>query len=100
VGLEDIRNTLKQDKNKVLSHFKSRSAVLIDDAISAMSWLNTDKYAQKEKDNEMEVEDEYYEDEPLPIAVTYVRDSPKIGRNAPCPCGSGKKYKKCCINAQ
>jgi SWIM/SEC-C metal-binding protein len=22
--------------------------------------------------------------------------SPKIGRNDPCPCGSGKKYKKCC----
>ncbi|MEN6337415.1 MAG: SEC-C metal-binding domain-containing protein [Phycisphaerales bacterium] len=22
--------------------------------------------------------------------------SPKIGRNEPCPCGSGKKYKKCC----
>ncbi|MDE2758663.1 MAG: SEC-C metal-binding domain-containing protein [Acidobacteriota bacterium] len=21
---------------------------------------------------------------------------PKIGRNEPCPCGSGKKYKKCC----
>jgi hypothetical protein len=25
----------------------------------------------------------------------YVRDAPKIGRNDPCPCGSGKKYKKC-----
>jgi SEC-C motif-containing protein len=25
-----------------------------------------------------------------------VRDQPKIGRNDPCPCGSGKKYKKCC----
>ena len=24
------------------------------------------------------------------------RESEKIGRNAPCPCGSGKKYKKCC----
>ena len=24
----------------------------------------------------------------------------KIGRNAPCPCGSGKKYKKCCLSAQ
>lgn len=23
----------------------------------------------------------------------------KIGRNEPCPCGSGKKYKKCCINS-
>ena len=27
---------------------------------------------------------------------TYRRESPKIGRNDPCPCGSGKKYKKCC----
>ena len=26
---------------------------------------------------------------------TYVREE-KIGRNDPCPCGSGKKYKKCC----
>ncbi len=25
-----------------------------------------------------------------------VRSSPKVGRNEPCPCGSGKKYKKCC----
>lgn len=26
----------------------------------------------------------------------YIRPAPKIGRNEPCPCGSGKKYKKCC----
>jgi uncharacterized protein len=26
------------------------------------------------------------------------RSSPKVGRNAPCPCGSGKKYKKCCFS--
>lgn len=25
-----------------------------------------------------------------------VRNAPKIGRNDPCICGSGKKYKKCC----
>ena len=24
------------------------------------------------------------------------RDAPKVGRNDDCPCGSGKKYKKCC----
>jgi hypothetical protein len=29
---------------------------------------------------------------------TYVREQPKIGRNDPCPCGSGKKFKKCCMN--
>jgi hypothetical protein len=26
----------------------------------------------------------------------FKRDQPKVGRNDPCPCGSGKKYKKCC----
>jgi SEC-C motif-containing protein len=26
-----------------------------------------------------------------------VRVGPKVGRNEPCPCGSGKKYKKCCL---
>jgi preprotein translocase subunit SecA len=31
--------------------------------------------------------------EPL---IPYQRESAKIGRNDPCPCGSGKKYKKCC----
>jgi uncharacterized protein YecA (UPF0149 family) len=25
-----------------------------------------------------------------------VREAPKVGRNDTCPCGSGKKYKKCC----
>jgi preprotein translocase subunit SecA len=25
-----------------------------------------------------------------------VRSGPKVGRNDPCPCGSGKKYKQCC----
>ncbi|MFO8182795.1 MAG: preprotein translocase subunit SecA [Candidatus Aegiribacteria sp.] len=28
--------------------------------------------------------------------ATVVREQPKVGRNDPCPCGSGKKYKKCC----
>ena len=29
-------------------------------------------------------------------SVQVVRTSPKVGRNDPCPCGSGKKYKQCC----
>ncbi|MCI0420963.1 MAG: SEC-C domain-containing protein, partial [Acidobacteria bacterium] len=39
------------------------------------------------------------EEEPLPEAngprTPYVREGPKVGRNDPCPCGSGKKYKHC-----
>ena len=30
------------------------------------------------------------------ISVPVVRETPKVGRNDLCPCGSGKKYKKCC----
>jgi len=29
------------------------------------------------------------------VADTFVRQAPKVGRNDPCPCGSGKKYKHC-----
>jgi len=29
--------------------------------------------------------------------VTVRRDGKKVGRNDPCPCGSGKKYKRCCL---
>ena len=32
------------------------------------------------------------------LGETYVRDTPKIGRNDPCICGSGKKYKRCCLH--
>ncbi len=35
-------------------------------------------------------------DEFPPSINTIIRDEPKAGRNDPCPCGSGKKYKKCC----
>ena len=30
-------------------------------------------------------------------AINEYHPGPKVGRNDPCPCGSGKKYKKCCI---
>ena len=34
---------------------------------------------------------------PFMPAKPIVRKTPKVGRNDPCPCGSGKKYKKCCF---
>ena len=29
--------------------------------------------------------------------MKHAKTAPKVGRNAPCPCGSGRKYKKCCM---
>ena len=36
------------------------------------------------------------EDEAQPAKGTPAKAAPRVGRNDPCPCGSGKKYKKCC----
>ena len=38
----------------------------------------------------------YYVEGKMPKPKTVKRETPKVGRNDPCPCGSGKKYKKCC----
>ena len=40
--------------------------------------------------------DEKEDNESKMSASTFVRKDKKIGRNDPCPCGSGKKYKQCC----
>ena len=37
-----------------------------------------------------------FRDAEAPVITQVRRDTPKVGRNDPCPCGSGKKYKKCC----
>lgn len=38
----------------------------------------------------------FYHDGDMIKPKPVVREGPKVGRNDPCPCGSGKKYKKCC----
>jgi hypothetical protein len=43
-----------------------------------------------------EIPYELPDQEPITSPIPIVEHSPKIGRNDPCPCGSGKKYKKCC----
>ncbi|WP_288071879.1 preprotein translocase subunit SecA [Hydrotalea lipotrueae] len=48
---------------------------------------------QKESLNGAVREDDYYD--PTPVKQEPVKVGPKIGRNDPCPCGSGKKYKNC-----
>lgn len=40
--------------------------------------------------------DQIAEDESISVKVTPIVAAPKAGRNDDCPCGSGKKYKKCC----
>src|SRR5262249_55029428 len=49
-------------------------------------------------DDELGFDDE--SDDDLDLVRPMVHGDPKVGRNDPCPCGSEKKFKKCCMNRQ
>jgi len=58
--------------------------------------LRQERWAEEDAAREREERHTHTADwEPI---QTMVRDTPKVGRNDPCPCGSGKKYKKCCLS--
>jgi hypothetical protein len=50
----------------------------------------------KKKMAELEAQKDWGRTPQQPQITTSKRTSPKVGRNAPCPCGSGKKHKRCC----
>ena len=71
------------------------------DAIDDMSWWACFK-TKKEQREEMEKLNKLLKDLPTlfdesPLIKTNKKNIIKIGRNDPCHCGSGKKYKKCCL---
>ncbi len=50
-----------------------------------------------EKASFAKVDGRWYLEDGVPVRQEPVRrEGPRIGRNDPCPCGSGKKFKKCC----
>ena len=48
------------------------------------------------EDTAINLVDGGYKKEEGGMNKTVVNQEPKVGRNDPCPCGSGKKYKNCC----
>ncbi|MGH8679785.1 MAG: SEC-C metal-binding domain-containing protein, partial [Burkholderiales bacterium] len=57
-----------------------------------------DRWAEENAEGDedaLEIDDSLFDERGIP----YLRQAEKIGRNDPCPCGSGKKYKKCCLRA-
>ena len=72
------------------ARFTDEATGYIGDIYESMRWV-----AWK---NEAEDDDDDYE--PAPPPMQPVRNALRnVGRNDPCPCGSGKKYKKCCLPA-
>jgi hypothetical protein len=59
-----------------------------------------DEYDEGEYDEGEYDEGEYDEEDAYEAIEPIRREQPPVGRNDPCPCGSGKKYKKCCLGKQ
>ncbi|MEI6175696.1 MAG: DUF1186 domain-containing protein [Verrucomicrobiota bacterium] len=93
-GLKHIKKTMES----VGSDDWRSNAELIDDTISELSdWVCFKPQPKSTKPTTSSLKDPLAS---LPSfrALQPVRIEPAAGRNDPCPCGSGKKYKKCCGN--
>jgi len=55
----------------------------------------TSRFEKPEAEPAIEPAHRFGPPQPVSIPPT-IKSHPKVGRNDPCPCGSGKKYKKCC----
>ena len=85
----DMLERIKHDVISLLARVQIRSDEDIE-ALERQRRAQTEmEYVHQDLGQDVREVEEY--EAPIPV----VRDQPKIGRNAPCPCGSGKKYKHC-----
>ncbi|MEG0009521.1 MAG: preprotein translocase subunit SecA [Aeromonas sp.] len=85
--------TLKRDVVSILSRVQvqERDVEAMEEHQRQQSEAAPRTYTHAAAENQLA--DEESQEEAAP--VTFVRDEQKVGRNDPCPCGSGKKYKHC-----
>lgn len=85
---------------------KTQNKYPIEDIFKSYDTIVTKWYSYTSDDDEFD--DENFSDDDnnyntnniISSGEQFVRENPKTGRNDPCPCGSGKKYKKCCLNTE
>jgi hypothetical protein len=93
IGFDDIQHDLAIGKDRVLARLADDPyRRLVEDTVKEMGW-----WACFCEDRETAVAQPSAEPSLATVAPSQIkRAKPKTGRNEPCPCGSGKKYKKCC----
>jgi hypothetical protein len=98
ISLASVEKRVRAGREAALQHLSSyASYALIDDTIREMEWWACFRPEQREvREPAVDPSLRYPLEErglsPEPLR----REEPKVGRNEPCPCGSGRKFKKCC----
>jgi Protein of unknown function (DUF1186)/SEC-C motif len=94
--LEEVEKEIVLPMGSPQRHYLE-SYELIDDGVA---YLATWRCFSPEEEDEVEENESTFDDGGrfggYSSEEPYLRETPKIGRNDPCPRGSGKKYKKCC----
>ncbi|WP_161864994.1 preprotein translocase subunit SecA [Pseudomonas yangonensis] len=95
---QELLESIKRDTIRVLSHVQVRR----EDPAEEEARLRREAEALAERmqfqhadASALEAEQSSSEEGDVAVAAAPVRSEPKVGRNEPCPCGSGKKYKHC-----
>ena len=90
----ELLNVIKNDVVKSIMAVRIRTA---DELDAASESINEDMSQVKDVQYQhADVSADAAESEKPAAAPAPIRSGPKVGRNDPCPCGSGKKYKACC----
>ena len=106
IGLDDVQGDLAKGKDWVLDKLANDPhSRLVTDTVKEMAWWASFHEEEPYEPYEPQAGASVQTGSSVLDAVNlrwedsysgYKRTEPKIGRNDPCPCGSGKKYKKCC----
>ena len=108
ISLEEVEKEARRSVEAVMANMSQHDHGFIEDTVDEMEWWacfhpepDDDGVDDEDRDDDgdwdfLPFEPSVHGDGDSPPPETYVRPDPKIGRNEPCPCGSGKKYKKCC----
>ncbi|TNF32696.1 MAG: preprotein translocase subunit SecA [Gammaproteobacteria bacterium] len=97
VAFQGMLEKLKFEVTKILMHIRIR----FHDEVEAMQAERREQQEREKRDYQHQEASALAPEAPpeaaaeAPPAAPFVRDERKVGRNEPCPCGSGKKYKHC-----
>ncbi len=90
IAWDDLEDALAMGEEAAMIKLVSRHRLISDVHSEMSSWACFRENDQPPVRDDLLLPSEYDVVDPI------YRTEPKIGRNDPCPCGSGKKYKKCC----
>ncbi len=90
-------HSLTEDEPDWEPIFRELTDTPVRDEDMKMNYPHLYKIIDKYRANVMKILHHMSREDARPVSKPYTRAKKKIGRNDPCPCGSGKKFKNCCM---